>query len=102
MTDEPNPIGPEPEDLPRRPIPAIEHAGLRKELTAALNRHSRENASNTPDFILAQYLSSCLDAFDAATILRDTWYGRTPKPGASALIPATMTTATPPLRQPEG
>lgn len=37
---------------------------LRKELAAVLNRHSRENVSNTPDFILADYLVGCLEAWD--------------------------------------
>lgn len=35
-----------------------------------------ESASNTPDFILAQYLSHCLLAWNQATIQRETWYGR--------------------------
>ncbi len=36
-------------------------------LSNLINRHSMENKSNTPDFILAQYLSSCLNAFEVAT-----------------------------------
>ena len=47
-----------------------------KELTALINRHSLENESNTPDFILAQYLTACLAAFAVATQQRETWYGR--------------------------
>lgn len=42
----------------------------------AINCHSMENASNTPDFILAKYLEACLDAFDVAVQQRETWYGR--------------------------
>lgn len=49
---------------------------LETELAAALNRHSAENASNTPDFILAQYLLGCLAAWNTATQQRETWYGR--------------------------
>lgn len=41
-----------------------------------LNRHSAENGSNTPDFILGQYLVDCLKAFDKATNAREKWYGR--------------------------
>lgn len=52
---------------------------LQKELAEVLNRHSRENASNTPDFILAQYLLGCLTAFEEATQQREKWYGREPK-----------------------
>jgi len=41
---------------------------LESEIRKLLNVHCAENASNTPDFILANYLISCLDAFDQATI----------------------------------
>jgi hypothetical protein len=47
---------------------------LRRDLTNIINRHSRENGSNTPDFILAEYLLGCLDAFDRATLARESWY----------------------------
>jgi len=53
---------------------------LEKELTATLNRHSAENASNTPDWILAQYLLSCLEAWNTAVQQREGWYGRDPRP----------------------
>lgn len=53
---------------------------LEQELTRVLNRHSAETASNTPDFILAQYLLSCLAAFNAAVQQRETWYGRDARP----------------------
>lgn len=49
---------------------------FRKELAAAINRCSRENGSNTPDFILAEYLSRCLDAYDIALVAREKWYGK--------------------------
>jgi hypothetical protein len=45
------------------------------ELQSLLNRYSRENISNTPDFILADYMRACLMAFDHATMQRDEWYG---------------------------
>jgi hypothetical protein len=45
-----------------------------KELEALINRHSMENGSDTPDFILAQYLTACLRAFDSATQARTRWY----------------------------
>ena len=48
---------------------------LRKKIARALNSESAENESNTPDFILAQYLISCLEAFGTAIIRRDEWYG---------------------------
>ena len=54
-----------------------------KELTALINIHSKENESNTPDWLLAQYLLSCLAAFTTATQQRETWYGRDPRPSAT-------------------
>jgi len=43
---------------------------FRKELEVAINRCSMENGSNTPDFILAEFLESCLKAFDVALTRR--------------------------------
>ena len=48
---------------------------LLEDIQTAINRHSAENVSNTPDFVLAQYLGHCLAAFDAAVKRRDDWYG---------------------------
>ena len=55
---------------------------FRKDLEALINRNSMENASNTPDFILAEYLSACLLAFDSAIQQRETWYGRDARPSS--------------------
>lgn len=46
-----------------------------QELSALINRHSKENESNTPDFILAQYISGCFDVFNNAVRDRDKWHG---------------------------
>lgn len=46
-------------------------------LEKLLNTYSRENKSNTPDFILAEYLVNCLWAFDTASNRRSRWYGLT-------------------------
>ena len=48
---------------------------FRKELEHLINRHCMENGSDTPDFMLADYLSDCLVAFDKAVRIRDDWYG---------------------------
>ena len=53
---------------------------LQKDIETAINRASRENESNTPDFILAQFLEGCLAAFDQAVQQRENWYGRDPRP----------------------
>ena len=49
---------------------------FRKELEEIINKHSCENGSDTPDFILADYLQVCLTAFDLAVRARESWYGR--------------------------
>ena len=48
---------------------------IKKDLAEVINRHSAENTSNTPDFILAEYLYDCLVAFDIASHKRTKWYG---------------------------
>lgn len=45
------------------------------ELTGLINKHSRENGSNTPDYILAEYLERCLLLFDETISKRTYWYG---------------------------
>ncbi len=59
-----------------QPQPVSADNELRNEIKTVLNRHSRENGSNTPDHILADYLLACLAAFDAAVDSRARWYGR--------------------------
>ena len=50
--------------------------GFESELESLINRHSMENGSNTPDFILAKFLKACLDAWNEAVDARENWYGR--------------------------
>ena len=52
---------------------------LSEELAALLNKYSRENGSNTPDYVLARYLLACLQAYDDAVDERERWHGRTPR-----------------------
>lgn len=47
---------------------------LKEELSRALNKWSAENGSNTPDFILARYLTDCLAAFERASNHRGEWH----------------------------
>lgn len=47
---------------------------LQETLAFILDLFSEENKSNTPDFILAQYLIDCLKAYNKATNCRDKWY----------------------------
>lgn len=45
-------------------------------LQEAINRYSMESLSNTPDFILAEWLMTTLEGFAAAIVERERWYGR--------------------------
>lgn len=56
-------------------------SNLREDIAVAINRASAENGSNTPDFILAEYLAACLTAFDKASNAREDWYGHRLSPG---------------------
>lgn len=46
-----------------------------KQLQRLVNKLSLENGSDTPDFILAQFLWDSLKAFEAATNTRDAYWG---------------------------
>jgi hypothetical protein len=53
-----------------------------KELENCINRNSMENGSDTPDFILAEFLSDCLKAWNKAVKNRKIWYGESTGPCA--------------------
>ena len=61
----------EPNQDARPPLTEFER-GLKN----LLNKYSMENDSNTPDFILAEYMHACLVSFNIATRAREHWYGR--------------------------
>jgi hypothetical protein len=50
-----------------------------RELGDLINRYSKENGSNTPDFLLADYLVRCLENWNLTVQRREKWYGREPK-----------------------
>lgn len=60
--------------------PRLAEGQFQQRLASLINEMSLENASSTPHFILAQYLRSCLDAFNAATKARTLWYGTSESP----------------------
>lgn len=43
---------------------------------SVINRYSAENNSNTPDFILAEYLMNCLEAYEKIHAANEKWYGK--------------------------
>lgn len=53
---------------------------FKEALRELINKYSMEQTSNTPDFILADYLDKCLETFDEIVNQREAWYGREPKP----------------------
>jgi len=59
---------------------SIDISDFEKELTMLINSYSIENQSNTPDFLLAQFIIGCLNAYKVAVNNRDLWYGFNPWP----------------------
>lgn len=49
---------------------------FQRELAALINKYSMENGSDTPDFILADYLCGCLKTFERCNQRREGWFGR--------------------------
>jgi hypothetical protein len=45
-------------------------------ITTLINQYSREGLSNTPDFILAEYLEKCLENYESCVAKRDKWLER--------------------------
>ena len=45
-----------------------------KALEGLINKYSMENESDTPDYILAQYMFTCLSAYRNAVTARDKWF----------------------------
>ena len=51
---------------------------FKQELIESINRYSVENDSDTPDFVLAEYIQSCLDAYTKTVGKRDNFFGFNP------------------------
>lgn len=63
------------QDIPPAPNDLQGPSEFVQELESVINRHSMENASGTPDFVLAIFLGNCLDAFNTAIRQRGNWRG---------------------------
>lgn len=61
-------------EMPVESYEELKELALENEIRSVLNRYSAENGSNTPDFILAQYLMGCLRIFNATIQKRTKWY----------------------------
>ena len=55
------------------------------ELVHLINKNSMENESDTPDWILANYINDCLKSYKRAVRARDKWYSFKPWKGFGAL-----------------
>lgn len=71
-------------------------AALEGKLADAINSACAENGSDTPDFILAAFLSDVLRAFDKAILARSEWYGHNQRidEGGTTITEHTETIAT--------
>ena len=58
-------------------------SNLLAKLEDLINGESRENDSNTPDFLLAEFMVKCLSAFELTSNRREVWYGVELEPGCS-------------------
>jgi hypothetical protein len=54
---------------------------FKNDLTHLINRCSLEGRSNTPDYILSEYLVSCLVAYETASNANKAWHGILEKQG---------------------
>ena len=59
---------------------------LREGLRKLLNENSAENGSNTPDWILSDFLYNVLKELNGAVNKRASWYGRRDGPGQSNFV----------------
>lgn len=60
---------------------------IREGFRLTINRASRENASNTHDFVLADFLMRCLEAFEESTRLREHLRSPAPSPAETEAVP---------------
>jgi hypothetical protein len=52
---------------------------FKSELEILINKHSQENKSDTPDFILRDYILRCLTTWKLTIRERDRWYNERQK-----------------------
>lgn len=50
-------------------------ASFKTQLQDLINTHSRENDSDTPNFLLAEYLINCLENYELIVNKRDSFLG---------------------------
>jgi hypothetical protein len=78
----------------------MSQSAFRTSLQHLINYESIENGSNTPDYILAEYLMGCLESFDRAVAKRDQWYGVKLVPGACEFPKPVVPAVSPDTKEP--
>lgn len=63
-------------------------ADVVREFAQTINKHSLENGSDTPDFILAEYLMNCLESYNEAHRARKVWYSDETQSGPDSPDPS--------------
>lgn len=71
----------EPKRLHKVNFPEGDDGEFTKELQVLINRYSKENGSNTPDYILANYLLGCLQNWNKHVMHRSDFYSNRDKIG---------------------
>ena len=51
-------------------------SNFQKDLAQLINKYCIENESDTPDFMIAEYLDGCLQVYNETITKREEWYGR--------------------------
>jgi hypothetical protein len=59
---------------------------FKSDLENLINKYSMENGSDTPDWILAEYLCQCLVNFNATIHTRHLWYFPVPEAEPSPAV----------------
>lgn len=62
----------------------MEPERFKEQIAAIINMEGRESNSNTPDFLLAEFMVSCLVSAEHLINAREAWYGYYNKPGQLA------------------
>jgi len=68
-------IGNEEDGSMKNPVNS-ENVEFITELTQLFNKYSIENESNTPDYMLTDYILGCLENYNRIINKREKWYGR--------------------------
>jgi len=73
-----------------RKLSQNEEIDFKGELAKAINKYCIENGSNTPDFVIADYLFECIRNLETAINDRAAWFGRYDKINESDPDPGEM------------